>query len=183
MRVGRNLEARGRGLEPESIGGPSEGQVAPTDVRPWHGLDGVSGARMTTAGLVGPLEKIDPSHEIPGATLVDAEDDRKRTGRCTPRVCRVGLPTQREGLSRSCSRQMMIQAPPTRWRVTVRPEAAARGMGGSTGMSTRVAINGLGRIGRATLKLGIDEPSLAAIRVLPSLISISPRSWMVTWSR
>jgi glyceraldehyde 3-phosphate dehydrogenase len=32
-------------------------------------------------------------------------------------------------------------------------------------MSTRIAINGLGRIGRAILKLVIDEPSLELIAV------------------
>jgi glyceraldehyde 3-phosphate dehydrogenase len=32
-------------------------------------------------------------------------------------------------------------------------------------MSTRVAINGLGRIGRAILKLALDEPSLEVVAV------------------
>ena len=32
-------------------------------------------------------------------------------------------------------------------------------------MSTRVAINGLGRIGRAILKLVIDEPALELVAI------------------
>jgi len=32
-------------------------------------------------------------------------------------------------------------------------------------MSTKVAINGMGRIGRAVLKLAIDEPSIELVAV------------------
>ena len=32
-------------------------------------------------------------------------------------------------------------------------------------MTTRVAINGLGRIGRAVLKLAVDEPELEVVAV------------------
>ena len=46
------------------------------------------------------------------------------------------------------------------------------------GMSTKVAINGLGRIGRAILKLVIDEPSMELVAV-NDLVDVKNLSYLL----
>ena len=48
-------------------------------------------------------------------------------------------------------------------------------------MGIKVVIDGLGRVGRAILRLVIDEPSLEMVG--PSSISTLRESSMETWSR
>ena len=48
-------------------------------------------------------------------------------------------------------------------------------------MSTKVAINGLGRIGRAVLKLAIDELSMEIVSVNDLTISTHRRQLLRAW--
>src|SRR5688572_7105115 len=49
---------------------------------------------------------------------------------------------------------------------------------GNSAMTTRVAINGLGRIGRAILKLVMDEPSLELVAV-NDLVDVDTHAYLL----